>query len=184
MPDERPASPLELATQRQASPRGGYRGSKPDDKRRCAGIVKTTGRRCSNWALHGEDLCAGHAKRWTGLAQERAKEAAKARKQARLTVREKAAAALNDDWPQVLAALRRGLEDKDARKAAQVAVSYVQLVYGRQLQQKEDEQPAEAGPLDVAAMTSAERRQWRRAILERRPELAERLELEPEHEAG
>ena len=34
----------------------------------------------------------------------------------------------------MLAALRRGLEDKDARKAAAVAVSYVPLVYGRQLQ--------------------------------------------------
>ena len=48
-----------------------------------------------------------------------------------LHVRERAARALDDDWPQVLAALRRGLDDKDARKAAAVAVSYVQLVYGR-----------------------------------------------------
>jgi hypothetical protein len=38
--------------------------------------------------------------------------------------------------------LRRGLQDKDARKAAGVAVSYVQLVYGRQLQQPVDEEPA------------------------------------------
>jgi hypothetical protein len=38
-------------------------------------------------------------------------------------LRESAAHALDDDWPAVLAAPRRGLEDKDARKAAQVAVS-------------------------------------------------------------
>ena len=58
-----------------------------------------------------------------------------------MSVRERAAAALDDDWPDVLAALRSGLKDKDARKAAAVAVSYVQLVYGRQLQQPEDEHP-------------------------------------------
>jgi hypothetical protein len=66
-----------------------------------------------------------------------------------------AARALDDDWPQVLAALRRGLEDKDAGKAARTAVAYVQLVYGRQLQQPMDEQPAD--PLDVASMTREER---------------------------
>jgi hypothetical protein len=32
-------------------------------------------------------------------------------------------------------ALRRGLDDKDAGKAARTAIAYVQLVYGRQLQQ-------------------------------------------------
>ena len=61
-------------------------------------------------------------------------------------VREQAAAALDDNWPDVLKALRAGLEDKDARKVAAVAVSYVQLVYGRQLQQPVDEEPAD--PLD------------------------------------
>jgi hypothetical protein len=48
-------------------------------------------------------------------------------------VRERAAHALDDDFPAVLAALRRGLDDKDAGKAARTAVAYVQLVYGRQL---------------------------------------------------
>ncbi len=38
------------------------------------------------------------------------------------------------------------------RKAAAVAVSYVQLVYGRQLQQPVDEQPIQ-DRLDVSAMT-------------------------------
>jgi hypothetical protein len=61
-----------------------------------------------------------------------------------------AAVALDDDFPAVLAALRRGLEDRDAGKAARTAVAYVQLVYGRQLQQPADEQPAD--PLDVGAM--------------------------------
>ena len=56
----------------------------------------------------------------------------------------------------MLAALRAGLRDKDARKAAAVAVSYVQLVYGRQLQQPVDEQPIQ-DPLDVSAMTRERR---------------------------
>jgi hypothetical protein len=48
--------------------------------------------------------------------------------------------------------LRRGLEDPSNRKAAQTAVSYVQLVYGRQLQQQQDEKSG-ADPLDVANTT-------------------------------
>jgi hypothetical protein len=48
----------------------------------------------------------------------------------------------------------------------------VQLVYGRQLQQKQDEQPELEG-VDVRAMTQAERQAWKQRILERRPELAE-----------
>jgi hypothetical protein len=55
----------------------------------------------------------------------------------------------------MLAALRRGLEDKDAGKAARTAVAYVQLVYGRQLQQPKDEETSD--PLDVASMTREER---------------------------
>jgi hypothetical protein len=56
-------------------------------------------------------------------------------------VRERAVRALDDDWTQVLAALRRGLEDKDAGKAARTAVAYVQLVYGRQLQPANAQRP-------------------------------------------
>ncbi len=73
----------------------------------------------------------------------------------------------------MLAALRRGLEDKDARKAAAVAVSYVQLVYGRQLQQPEDEQPAD--PLDVSQMTREQRDALKRRLLAQHPELVEEL---------
>jgi hypothetical protein len=73
----------------------------------------------------------------------------------------------------VLAALRRGLEDKDARKAAAVAVAYVKLVYGRQLQQPEDEQPAD--PLDVSAMTREQRDALKRCILVQHPELVDQL---------
>jgi hypothetical protein len=87
--------------------------------------------------------------------------------------REYAARALDDDWPQVLAALRRGLEDKDAGKAARTAVAYVQLVYGRQLQQPEDEQPAD--PLDVSAMTREQRNALKRRILEKHPHLVQEL---------
>jgi hypothetical protein len=65
------------------------------------------------------------------------------------------------------------LKDKDARKAAAVAVSYVQLVYGRQLQQPEDEQPAD--PLDVSAMTREQRDVLKRRILAQHPHLVDEL---------
>jgi hypothetical protein len=96
-----------------------------------------------------------------------------ARSAARLSVRERAARALDDDWPDVLAALRRGLEDKDAGKAARTAVAYVQLVYGRQLQQPVDEQPAD--PLDVSQMTREQRNALKRRLLSQHPELVEEL---------
>jgi hypothetical protein len=88
-------------------------------------------------------------------------------------VRERAARALDDDWPQVLAALRRGLDDKDAGKAARTAVAYVQLVYGRQLQQPVDEQPAD--PLDVASMSREQRDALKRRILSQHPHLVSEL---------
>lgn len=49
----------------------------------------------------------------------------------------------------VLNALRRGLKDKSAATSARTPIAYVHLVYGRQLQQPADEQPAD--PLDVSA---------------------------------
>lgn len=59
-------------------------------------------------------------------------------------------------------------------KAAAVAVSYVQLVYGRQLQQPVDEvQPDD--PLDVSAMTREQRDALKRKLLSQHPELLEGL---------
>jgi hypothetical protein len=81
-------------------------------------------------------------------------------------------AALDDDFPAVLAALRRGLEDKDSRKAAAVALSYVRLVYGRQLEQPSDEATS-ADPLDVASMTREERDALKRRILAQHPHLVD-----------
>jgi hypothetical protein len=49
----------------------------------------------------------------------------------------------------------------------------VQLVYGRQLQQKEDEQPAD--PLDIASMTREQRDALKRRILAQHPQLVEEL---------
>jgi len=141
-------------------------------KRRCSGITHK-GTRCRAWALTGGELCAGHAGINLDAAHSARREQAAARKDARLSVRERAARALDDDWPQVLAALRRGLEDKDAGKAARTAVAYVQLVYGRQLQQPEDEQPAD--PLDVSAMTREQRNALKRRILEKHPHLVQEL---------
>jgi hypothetical protein len=80
---------------------------------------------------------------------------------------------LDDDFPAVLAALCRGLEDKDAGKAARTAVAYVQLVCGRQPQQPVDEQPTD--PLDVSAMTWEQRDALKRRILARHPELVDAL---------
>ena len=91
-----------------------------------------------------------------------------------MSVRERAAAALEDDWPDVLAALRAGLKDKDSRKAAAVAVSYVQLVYGRQLQQPSDEARTE-DPLDVSRMSREERNALKRRILAQNPGLVQEL---------
>lgn len=88
-------------------------------------------------------------------------------------VRERAAAALDNDFPAVPAALRRGLQDKDAGKAARTAVAYVQLVYGRQLQQPEDEMPTD--PLDVSAMTREQRNALKRRILAKHPQLVQEL---------
>jgi hypothetical protein len=93
----------------------------------------------------------------------------------RMSVRERAAAALDDDFPDVLEALRRGLKDKDAGKAARTAIAYVQLVYGRQLQQPADETPPSVEELDVSRMTIAERESLKRRILARHPHLAEEI---------
>jgi hypothetical protein len=90
-----------------------------------------------------------------------------------MSVRERAAAALDDDFPDVLEALRRGLKDKNAAVAARTAVAYVQLVYGRQLLQPEDEQPAD--PLDVSAMTREQRNALKRRILAEHPHLVQEL---------
>jgi hypothetical protein len=87
--------------------------------------------------------------------------------------RERAAAALDDDFPDVLEALRRGLKDKSAATAARTAIAYVQLVYGRQLQQPADEQPAD--PLDVSAMTRERRDALKRRILAQHPHLVSEL---------
>jgi hypothetical protein len=86
-----------------------------------------------------------------------------------------AALALDDD---VLAALRRGLKDPNAGRASRAAIGYVQLVYGRQLQQPTDEQPRQADPLDVAAMSREQRDALKRWLLAEHPHLAERLGLE------
>ena len=73
----------------------------------------------------------------------------------------------------MLEALGRGLKDKSAATAAKTAIAYVQLVYGRQLQQPADEQPAD--PLDVGAMRREERDALKRRILSQHPHLVSEL---------
>ena len=72
-------------------------------------------------------------------------------------------------WP-----LFGGLEDKSAAIAARTAISYVQLVYGRQLQQPADEKQS-SDPLDVSAMTRDERDALKRRILSQHPHLVQEL---------
>lgn len=146
----------------------------PPNERRCTGIAKGGGR-CSAWALTGEPLCAGHA----GISLEAARSArsiqAEARRSARLSIRERAAQSLDDDWPDVLKALQIGLKEGKPSERSRVAVSYVQLVYGRQLQQRDDEQPDQSD--DLASLTREERDKLKRELLAEHPDLAARLRL-------
>ncbi len=146
-------------------------------RRRCSGI-KRNGERCNAWAVTGKDQCAGHLKLVpldSAVGSAARRKAAEKRREARLSVRERAAQALDEDWPDVLAALRRGLSDKDAGRAARTAIAYVQLVYGRQLQQPADEAPSD--PLDVSAMTREQRDALKRRILAKHPELLDELRV-------
>ncbi len=150
-------------------------GGQTPRKRHCAGIAKD-GERCTAWALKDGDLCAGHAGLGRKEALEARREAAEARKQARLSVRERAAEALDDDWPDVLQALRDGLKLADRAKAAKIAGDYVALVYGRQLQQKGDEQPS-TDELDVGSMTREQRDTLKRRLVSEHPQAAQALGL-------
>lgn len=146
----------------------------PPDERRCTGIV--SGRRCGAWAVKGESQCAGHLGIGIQEAQLGSRKAAEARREARQSVRARAATALDEDFDDVLAALRRGIKQDDPAKAAKAASDYVSLVYGRQLQKPDDEKP-EADPLDVASLTREERDQLKRQLVSEHPELAARLRV-------
>jgi hypothetical protein len=148
-------------------------------RRRCSGIKKN-GERCGAWSVTGMDKCAGHLKLVpldSAVGVEGRRKAAEKRREARESIRVRAARALDDDWPDVLAALRRGLKDNDAGKASRAAIGYVQLVYGRQLQQQLDEQPADVDPLDVASMTREQRDELKRKLLAQYPHLVDELGL-------
>ncbi len=159
-------------------------GAEPDtepQRLQCAAITRK-GERCKAWALTGGDKCAGHAglyrldpERGQLAARDRARKQAEERRQARLSVRERAAEALSEDWPDVLEALRAGVKEGSAAARARAAIGYVQLVYGRQLQAPADEQPATTDELDVAAMTREQREELKRRLLAEQPELASRL---------
>ena len=61
-------------------------------------------------------------------------------------------------------------------KAARTAIAYVQLVYGRQLQQPSDE-AIQADPLHVSQMTRDQRDALKRKLVAANPEAARQLEL-------
>jgi hypothetical protein len=148
----------------------------PPDEKRCQAI-KPNGRRCNAWAIKGEPLCAGHEGSSTLAAQAGSRKAADRRRQARESVRQRAAKALDADFDDVLTALRNGLKQPDPAKAAKVAGDYVALVYGRQLQKPEDERLNQADSLEFSSMTREERAKLRAQLLAEHPELAERLRL-------
>jgi hypothetical protein len=148
-------------------------------RRRCSGIKKN-GERCGAWSVTGMDKCAGHLRLVpldSAVGVEGRRKAAEKRRQARLSVRERAALALDDDWPDVLAALRRGIKQPNDAAAARAAIGYVQLVYGRQLQAPSDEQPSDGDALDVASMTREEREALKRRLIAQHPEAAQALGL-------
>jgi len=88
-----------------------------------------------------------------------------------------AALALDDDWPDVLAALRAGIREGKPAERARAGIAYVQLVYGRQLQQAEDEQPTASDPLDIASMTREQRDKLKRRLLTQHPPPRRRARL-------
>ena len=74
----------------------------------------------------------------------------------------------------MLLALRDGLKLADRAKIAKIAGDNVALVYGRQLQQKEDERPA-GDELDVASTTNDEIAALKRDLVAERPDAARAL---------
>jgi len=72
--------------------------------------------------------------------------------------------------------LQAGLKEGSGAARARAAVSYVQLVYGRQLQQTDDEKPSD-DPLDVASMPREERDALKRRLIAENPEAAKALGL-------
>lgn len=81
--------------------------------------------------------------------------------------------ALEENVEDIVAALKDGIRLPDREAAAKAAGDWIALVYGRQLQQPADEQPAD--PLDVSAMTREQRDALKRRILAQHPHLVEEL---------
>lgn len=77
-------------------------------------------------------------------------------------------------WPLFGAVSRTEMPERRLERR----VAYVQLVYGRQLQQPADETPAD--PLDVASMKREERDALKRRILSQHPHLVGELRGESE----
>lgn len=69
--------------------------------------------------------------------------------------------------------MRRGITQPNDAAAARAAVSYVQLVYRRQLQAPSDEQPSDGDALDVASMKREEREALQRKLIAQHPEAAQ-----------
>lgn len=171
---ELPANSEENARDRLAR----LRPSDVPQRRVCEAIARS-GQRCTAWALRGGQQCAAHAGVVSvdpAVGLEARRKAAETRREARQSVRARAAEALADDFEDVLSALRRGIKQPDDAKAAKAAHDYVALVYGRQLQRPEDEKPS-VDPLEIGSMTRVERDELKRKLLAEHPELAERLRL-------
>jgi hypothetical protein len=88
-------------------------------------------------------------------------------------LRDRAADALNEDGDAVLEALRTGVREGSPASRAQAAVSWVQLVYGRQLQAPKDEQAPAA-----LELSPQERSRLIAELAAVEPELAPQLGIE------
>lgn len=149
-------------------------------RRKCDAIARS-GERCRAWAVTGLTQCAVHSGLVTpnpAAATKASQEAAERRREARQSVRARAASALDDDFDDVLSALRAGIRDGKPAERARAAIGYVQLVYGRQLQQPTDERVNQADELDIASMPKAQRDELKRRLLEQHPHLVAELGLD------
>jgi hypothetical protein len=91
-------------------------------------------------------------------------------------VRDRIGQALEENVEDVIGALKNGILLSDRKAAAKAAGDWIALVYGRQLQKPDDEQPA-TDPLDVASMTREERDALKRRLVAEHPDAARQLGL-------
>lgn len=139
----------------------------PPDDRRCTGISKTTGDRCTAYRARDLDVCAGHGR--LGLAgdpERYSSEGGKARaaiqqERARkrgLTAKDLLAQKLEEHAEEVVDALLQAIRDGDWRAGE----AWLTRVYGKPA---EPEKGADAG-LDLTQLSASELEAMRKRLIE------------------